>query len=132
MPADEKIVLRASQSYSPGTEIEFQIVDQNSYSLVALGPKLHDLAPKILHSRILQELIKSILKIQAGICRSLRDVLLLARATRYGQKLDSRSSLREVSSIVSEGSGADQQRLIYQKTGDLRDVLGISYQGFWK
>ena len=90
MTADEKIVFRASQSYSS----------------VALGPKLHDLTPEILHSRISQELIKSIVEIQAGICRSLRDVLLFAKATGYGEKLDSRSSLREVNSIVSEGSEA--------------------------
>lgn len=132
MTADEKIVLRASQSYSPGVEIEFQIVEQNSYSLVPLGSKLHDLAQKIFHSLISQELIKSILELQAGICRSLRDVLLFAKATRYGEKLDSRSDLREVNSILSEGSGADQQRLIYQKAGELREVLGISHQGFWK
>ena len=132
MTADEKIVLRASQSYSPGVEIEFQIVEQNSYSLVPLGPKLHDLTPEILHSRISQELIKSIVEIQADICSNLRDVLLFAKATRYGEKLDSRSSLREFNSIVSEGSGADQQRPIYQKTGDLREVLPISHQGFWK
>ncbi len=74
MTALENIVFSESQSYSLGVEIEFQIVDQKTYSLVPLGPRLHDLAPEILQSRISQELIKSILEIQTGICRNLRDV----------------------------------------------------------
>ncbi len=71
---DEIIEFKSSQNYSLGVEIEFQIIDQDRYSLVPLGPSLQDLAPEILRSRISQELIKSILEIQTGICRNLRDV----------------------------------------------------------
>ena len=74
MMADENMVFRSSKNYTLGVEIEFQIIDQNDYSLVPLGPKLQDLAPDLLQSRISQELIKSILEIQTGICRNVRDV----------------------------------------------------------
>ena len=74
MVAGEQIVFTPSQGYSLGVEIEFQIIDRESFALVPLGPELQELAPELLKSRISQELIKSILEIQTGICRDLRDV----------------------------------------------------------
>jgi len=71
---DEIMEFKPSKGYSLGVEIEFQIIDQDRFSLVPLGPTLQDLAPEILRSRISQELIKSILEIRTGICRDLRDV----------------------------------------------------------
>jgi carboxylate-amine ligase len=58
--------------------------------------------------------------------------LLLAKVSRYGEKLGSGPYLQEFTSIVSKGSGADRQRHIYQKTGDLREVVRMGHQGFWQ
>jgi len=74
MIPDGTIQFNSSRNYTLGVEIEFQIIDRNNFSLMPFGPKLHDLAPEILHPRISQELIKSILEIQTGICRDMRDV----------------------------------------------------------
>lgn len=114
--ADENIVFRSSKSDTLGVEIAFQIVDQNDYSLVPLGPKLQDLAQDRLQSRISQELIKSILEIQAGICRNVRDV---------------ENDLLRTCSLAEE-LAADEQRSIYQEPGAFKEVVRISHQGFWK
>ncbi len=114
--ADENIVVRSSDSYTLGVEIEFQIVDQNDYSLVPLGPKLQDLAPDLLQSHISQELIKSILEIQTGICRNVRDV---------------ENDLVQTCSVAEE-LAADKHLSIYQETGAFKEVVRISHQGFWK
>ena len=74
MADKQRITFSSSQGYSLGVEIEFQIIDQSNFNLVPLGPTLQQMAPKILQPRISQELIKSILEIQTGICRNLRDV----------------------------------------------------------
>ena len=74
MGAGEQIVFTPSLGYTLGVEIEFQIIDRQSFALVPLGPELQELAPDLLKPRISQELIKSILEIQTGICRDLRDV----------------------------------------------------------
>ncbi|MEE4166136.1 MAG: YbdK family carboxylate-amine ligase [Desulfocapsaceae bacterium] len=70
----QNIVFSSSRCYTLGVEIEFQIVDQNSYALVPLAPKLKSLAPDVLKSRISRELINAILEIQTGICRNVQDV----------------------------------------------------------
>ena len=68
MTAVPNIVFSPSLHYTLGVEIEFQIVDQTSYALVPLAPKLKSLAPELLKSRISKELINAILEIQTGIC----------------------------------------------------------------
>ena len=70
----EQVLFNPSSGYSLGVEIEFQILDKSTLSLAPLGPELESVAPDILKSRISQELIKSILEIQTGICADLRDV----------------------------------------------------------
>lgn len=62
-----------NNSYSIGVEIEFQILDRNSLDLAPLAPLLLDNSPKILTPRITHEFIRSILELQTGICRSVRD-----------------------------------------------------------
>lgn len=64
----------SSSGHSIGVEIEFQVIHSESFELVPLAPVLHEQAPKVLQPRISQELIKSILELQTGICRNLRDV----------------------------------------------------------
>lgn len=58
--------------------------------------------------------------------------LLLVKVFRCGEKPASGPYPQDVASIISEGSGADLQQHIYQKTGDLRKVVRMGHQGFWK
>lgn len=60
--------------YTLGVEIEFQIVDSQTYALVPFGPQLVDNAPEILLPRLSPEFIKSILEIQTGICADVQMV----------------------------------------------------------
>lgn len=64
----------SSSSYTLGVEVEFQILDESRLNLVPFAPMLLDQAPRILRSRLSLEFIKSILEIQTGICKDVRDV----------------------------------------------------------
>ena len=71
---EKPIDFTPSIRHSIGVEIEFQVIHSESFKLVPLAPTLHELAPPVLQPRISQELIKSILEVQTGICRDVRDV----------------------------------------------------------
>lgn len=60
--------------HSIGVEIEFQILDRKTLNLVPLAPLLLENSPEILSPRITHEFIRSILELQTGICRDVRDV----------------------------------------------------------
>lgn len=70
----EKIPFTPNSQYSLGVEIEFQILDKNTLNLAPLAPLLLQNSPKILSPRITHEFIRSILELQTGVCRTLRDV----------------------------------------------------------
>ncbi|THB78106.1 MAG: YbdK family carboxylate-amine ligase [Desulfobulbaceae bacterium] len=70
----QSIEFAGSTGFTLGVEIEFQVVNRQSYDLVPHAPQLQQSAPQLLQPRISQELIKSILEIQTGICRDLTDV----------------------------------------------------------
>ena len=71
---EERIQFIASPRHTIGVEIEFQVVHSENFELLPLAPILQDCAPRLLQPRISQELIKSILELQTGICRDVRDV----------------------------------------------------------
>jgi carboxylate-amine ligase len=58
--------------------------------------------------------------------------LLLSRVRRHGADLGSLRYLDGVSMIISEGTGAEKQRRIYQQTGDFKEMVRINQQGFWE
>ncbi len=58
--------------------------------------------------------------------------LLLSRVSRQGAELGSLRYLDNVSAILSEGTGAEKQRSIYQRTGDFKAVVRLNQQGFWE
>lgn len=64
----------SNEHYSIGVEIEFQILDKDSYDLVPLAPLLLKNSPEILSSRITHEFIRSILELQTGVCQNVADV----------------------------------------------------------
>lgn len=63
-----------SEKYTLGVELEFQIVDAESYTLKPLGTELFLSAPKILQNRLAQEFLRSILEVKTGVCFSMTDV----------------------------------------------------------
>ena len=69
-----RLEFNGGPSYTLGVEIEFQIVDSQTYALVPYAPQLVDNAPDILLPRLSPEFIKSILEIQTGICTDVRMV----------------------------------------------------------
>jgi len=60
--------------FSLGVEIEFQILDKATLNLVPLAPVLLQNSPEILSPRITHEFIRSILELQTGVCKTVRDV----------------------------------------------------------
>ena len=64
----DRLEFKTGSRYTLGVEIEFQIVDSQTYALVPYAPQLVDNAPEILLPRLSPEFIKSILEIQTNIC----------------------------------------------------------------
>ncbi len=58
--------------------------------------------------------------------------LLLGRVSCHAADLGSMRYLDNLSAIISEGTGAEKQRRIYQQTGDFKEVVRINQQGFWE
>jgi carboxylate-amine ligase len=63
-----------SEGYTLGVEVEFQTLDQNTWDLAPLAPKILENAPALLRPRLSPEFIQSILEIQTGVCTSVEDV----------------------------------------------------------
>lgn len=61
-------------NFSLGVEIEFQILNKETLNLAPLAPLLLKNSPEILLPRITHEFIRSILELQTGVCRTVRDV----------------------------------------------------------
>ncbi len=70
----QNVIFSQNEQFSLGVEIEFQILDKNTLNLVPLAPLLLENSPRILAPRITHEFIRSILELQTGICRTVRDV----------------------------------------------------------
>ncbi len=64
----------SSLSYTLGVELEYQILDSESFGLVPLAPILLRKAPSFLRPRLAREWIQSILEVRTDICKGLCDV----------------------------------------------------------
>lgn len=68
------IVFNPSQPFTLGVEVEFQVVDRDSFELVPRAPLLLENMPESLRPALTPEFIQSILEVQTGICSSVEDV----------------------------------------------------------
>ncbi len=68
------IVFVPSPSFTLGVELEFQILDHNSFDLVPQASRLIRHSPESLRAALSLEFIQSILEVQTGICESVEDI----------------------------------------------------------
>ena len=59
-------------------------------------------------------------------------MMLKSRVTPYASKLGGESYLEHLDMIISGGTGADQMRRIYTKTGDFHQVVRDVQKEFWQ
>ena len=59
-------------------------------------------------------------------------MMLKSRVTAYASKLGGESYLEHLDMIISGGTGADQMRRIYTKTGDFHQVVRDVQKEFWQ
>ncbi|MBM9513138.1 carboxylate-amine ligase [Desulfogranum marinum] len=67
------IEFAGSRFFTLGVELEFQLIDRESFNLVPVAPTIIDHVPDALQSRVVQEFLQSIVEIRTGVCDTVDD-----------------------------------------------------------
>ncbi len=126
---DEILLFSPSADYSIGVEIEFQVISRKTLDLVPLAPVLLENSPAILAPRITHEFIKSILELQTGICKNVRDVEndLMQTCSMAEELAEDNDCLLYASSLHPYAKHTDQvltENERYQKIMNELQILG--------